>query len=391
VERLRPRHVVAIAACLVAGLGAALLVTRVWASSPALADTSSTTAMSTDTETGTTATAPTVTAPAPAPPTKRKRLATFTFVAGGDVALSGDPEPAIFAEVRRFLRSGDLAMANLEGPLATAPVAKCLSGSSTGCFAFRASPAWAVTLRRAGFTDLNLANNHALDDGQEGQRETLAALRGERLAYDGLPGQITYLHVRSIKVAVIGCAPYSWAQDLRDIAGTQALVRKAARHAHVVIVYMHAGAEGADALHVANREETYLDEDRGNPVAFAHAMVDAGADLVFASGPHVLRGMQWYRHRLIAYSLGNLATSHTLSTVGILAESALLRVELDAHGGLVAGSVIPLRLDSSGTPAVDRRRTSIGLIRSLSREDFPRSAVHLSVTGALVLPNAASR
>ena len=383
-EHLRPRHVVAIAACLVGGVGAAFLVTRVSASSPALADTSSTT--SSETETGTT-----VTASAPAPPRKRKRLATFTLVAGGDVALSGDPEPAIFAAVRRFFRSGDLAMANLEGPLATAPVAKCLSGSGTGCFAFRASPAWAVTLRRAGFTDLNLANNHALDDGQEGQRETLAALRGERLAYDGLPGQITYLRVRGVKIAVIGCAPYGWAQDLRDIAGTQALVRKAARHAQVVIVYMHAGAEGSDAVHVANREEAYLDEDRGNPVAFAHGMVDAGADLVFASGPHVLRGMQWYRHRLIAYSLGNLATSHTLSTDGILAESALLRIELDAQGGLVAGSVIPLRLDSSGTPAVDRRRTSIGLIRSLSREDFPRSAVRLSATGALVLRNAPSR
>ncbi len=379
----------AIAACLVGGLGAAFLVAHVSASSPALADTSSTTD-ATSTET----TATTVSAPAPAPPPpKPKRLAGFTLVAGGDIALSGDPEPTIFAAVRPLFRRGDLAMANLEGPLATAPVAKCLAGSSTGCFAFRASPAWAVTLRRAGLTVLNVANNHALDDGQEGQRETLAALRGERLAYDGLPGQITYLRVRSIRVAVIGCAPYSWSQDLRDVAGTQALVRKAARHAQVVIVYMHAGAEGSDALHVANREETYLDEDRGNPVAFAHAMVDAGADLVFASGPHVLRAMQWYRHRLIAYSLGNLASSHTLSTSGVLAESALLRVRLDANGGFVAGSVIPLRLDAAGTPAVDRRRTSVGLIRSLSREDFPRSAVHLSAKGTLspVLPDASSR
>ena len=221
----------------------------------------------------------------------------------------------------------------------------------------------------------------------------VAALRGERLAYDGLPGRITYLREGLIKIAVIGCAPYSWSQDLRDVAGAQALVRKAARQAQVVIVYMHAGAEGSDALHVADREETYLDEDRGNPVAFAHAMVDAGADLVFASGPHVLRAMQWYRHRLIAYSLGNLATSHALSTNGVLAESALLRVRLDEHGNLVAGSVIPLRLDAYGTPAVDRRRTSIGLIRSLSREDFPRSAVRLSATGRLapVPRNASSR
>ena len=80
---------------------------------------------------------------------------------------------------------------------------------------------------------------------------------------------------------------YRWAQNLLDVAGSQALVRKAARHARVVILYMHAGAEGAHADHVSDREEHYLGERRGNPVAFAHAMIDAGADLVFASGPHV--------------------------------------------------------------------------------------------------------
>ena len=59
----------------------------------------------------------------------------------------------------------------------------------------------------------------------------------------------------------------------------------------------------------------------------------AGANLVLASGPHVLRGMEWYRGRLVAYSLGNLATSHTLSSAGVLAESALLRVTLARRVG----------------------------------------------------------
>ena len=168
--------------------------------------------------------------------------------------------------------------------------------------------------------------------------------------YDGLPGLITYLRARAVRVAVIGCAPYGWAQNLLDITGTQALVRKAVRHGQVVIVYMHAGAERADADHISGREESYLGERRGNPVAFAHAMIDAGADLVLASGPHVLRGMLWYKHRLIAYSLGNLATSHRLAKEGILADSGLLRVTLDAHGRFIAGSLIPLKLNPTGTP-----------------------------------------
>ncbi len=321
-------------------------------------------------------------------PTRPKPAAGFTLVAGGDVALTGDPDEATLAAVRPFFRRADLAIANLEGTLAETGSARCLASPEAGCFVFRASPGWAATLRRAGLTDLNVANNHALDYGLEAQRETLAALHGEHLAYDGLPGQITFLRAGPVRVAVIGCAPYSWAQNLLDIPGSRALVREAARRAQVVIVYMHAGAEGTDAAHVSDSEETYLGEPRGNPVAFAHAMVDAGADLVFASGPHVLRAMEWYRNRLVAYSLGNLAGSHTLSTDGLLSDSALLRVKLDARGRLLAGSLIPLRLDAWGTPALDRQGASLRLIGSLSRQDFPANAMRVSATGHLSPPTS---
>jgi hypothetical protein len=350
---------IAIALCLLSGAALALLVARVPPSSAA--------------------------PQFKLPSLSLKLRASFTLVAGGDVALTGDPNESTFTAVRGFLRRADLAIANLEGTLATAGSARCLAGSgaTSGCFTFRASPAWALVLKQSGLTALNVANNHALDYGAEGQHETLAALQSEQLAYQGLPRRITYLREGAVRVALIGCAPYSWAQDLRDVAGTRALVRRAVRRAQVVIVYMHAGAEGADAAHVANRDETYLGERRGNPVAFAHAMIDAGADLVLASGPHVLRAMEWYRERLIAYSLGNLAGSHTLSTAGVLAESALLRVTLDTRGRFIEGSLIPLRLDGFGTPAVDPRRASLGLVRSLSRQDFPRSAVRISPSGTI--------
>ena len=163
-------------------------------------------------------------------------------------------------------------------------------------------------------------------------------------------------------------------------------MRNAAHRAQVVIVTMHLGAEGAGAGRVRPGMETFFGERRGDPVAFAHAMVDAGADLVFASGPHVLRAMEWYRNRLVAYSLGNLAGSHTLSTDGLLSDSALLRVKLDARGRLLAGSLIPLRLDAWGTPSIDRQRSSLRLMDSLSRQDFPGSAVHISAAGRLSPP-----
>ena len=129
-----------------------------------------------------------------------------------------------------------------------------------------------------------------------------------------IPGVLQVLlwpayHLMGVGVALVGCAPYRWAQSLLDVRGTARLVRSAAKRADVVVVYMHAGAEGAAADHVSGGSETYLGEPRGNPAAFAHAMIDAGADLGLASGPHVLRGMEWYRGRLVAYSLGNLATT----------------------------------------------------------------------------------
>lgn len=318
------------------------------------------------------------------------RLHTFTFVAGGDIALTGDADAAVFAGIRRFLRHTDLAVANLEGTLATGGAPKCVQSASSGCFTFRASPAWAATLRATGFTVLNVANNHALDYGIEAKNETLAALRRARITYQGLPGQIAYVHAGKVKVALIGCAPYRWAQSLLDMRGSRALVRKAARHADVVLVYMHAGAEGTGAEHVRG-SETYLGEPRGNAREFAHAMIESGADLVFASGPHILRGIEWYRRRLVAYSLANLASTHTLSTQGSLAFSALLRVRLDSRGRFAAGFIVPLRLVGAGRPVLDGRREAIARIRILSREDFGARAMRLSLTGRLVAPRASAR
>jgi hypothetical protein len=280
----------------------------------------------------------------------------------------------------------DLAIGNLEGTLATGGTPKCGSSGGSNCFNFRGSPGWAAVLRRTGFTVLNVANNHALDYGTEALRETLQALRRERLLHQGLPGEITYVRAARVKVALIGCAPYRWSQSLLDTRGTERLVRKAARHADVVFLYMHAGAEGTGADHVRGDGETYLGEPRGNAQEFAHAMIRAGADLVFGSGPHVLRGIEWYRGRVIAYSLGTLAGTDTLSTDGVLGESALLRLTLDEHGRFEAGSVVPLRLVDNGTPLFDGEGITIARIRALSHEDFGARSIRIAASGRIAPP-----
>ena len=313
------------------------------------------------------------------------KLPAFSFVGGGDIATVGaGATSSTFAGIRRFLH-GDLVMANLEGTLAASGSAKCAPYGSDGCYTFRAAPSSALVLRRAGFNVLNVANNHAMDFGKQAQQQTLAALRAAHIAYDGLPGQISVVQAGAVKVAIIGCAPYPWAQSLLRIPAAQTLVRRAKKRADVVIVYMHAGAEGAAADHVTGRPEVFLGEQRGNPEAFAHAMIDAGASLVFASGPHTLRGLQWFHGHVIAYSLGNLAGQDTLNMTGpTLSLSALLTLKLDAKGGFIGGRIVPLRMTGIGTPGYDPTNGAIRLLNTLSREDFGANAVRLGPTGTIL-------
>jgi poly-gamma-glutamate capsule biosynthesis protein CapA/YwtB (metallophosphatase superfamily) len=330
--------------------------------------------------------APAATRPQPvAPRPARAALPVVAIAAVGDVALGhagarpADPD-AIFAHVRPLLR-GDLVTANLETALTDRAAAKCGDGRD-GCYAFRAPPSSARTLRRAGFTLVNLANNHTRDAGDAGLADTAAALRAARVAHTGAPGQVAVLRAGRVRVAVVGFAPYPWAADLLDLAAARRLIRAAARRADVVVVQMHAGAEGTGHRHLAGAE-TYLGEPRGDPVAFAHAAVDAGADLVVGHGPHLVRALEWYRGRLIAYSLGNFAAYRNFALDGPLGESAVLRVRLRADGTFVSGRLVPVRLEGTGTPVPDRGRRALDAMRALSRADLGAAAPSLAADGNL--------
>ncbi|MDX6647681.1 MAG: hypothetical protein QOK40_3408, partial [Miltoncostaeaceae bacterium] len=249
--------------------------------------------------------------------------------------LPADGGASFFAPVAHLLK-GDVVLGNLEGTLATGGSSKCGSGSSN-CYAFKTPPSYAQWFRRAGFTVMNLANNHAMDYGAEGQRETVAALDRVGLRHFGRPGETARLQVRGIRVALLGFAPYPWANSLTDIPAARRLVAAAARDADVVIVMIHAGAEGSGQTRVPYGAETFLGEPRGDSRAFSHAVIDAGADLVVGSGPHVMRGMEVYRGRLVAYSLGNFAGYKVFGLGGTLSTSGVLQVTLAADGRFRTG------------------------------------------------------
>ena len=323
----------------------------------------------------------------------KKRAATkvppgvVAIVATGDIVMGSTPKlppdggRSFFSDVQTDL-AGDVVLGNLEGTLSTGGSSKC-GAASTNCFAFQTPPSYARWLERAGFTVMNLANNHAFDYGQAGLQQTIAALRRAGLLHTGRPNQITIQKVGDIRVATVGFAPYPWAASLTDIGAAKQLVRAAGRISDVVVVTMHAGAEGRDQQHVDRGTERFLGENRGDPMRFAHAVVDAGADLVVGSGPHVLRGMEWYKGRLIAYSLGNFAGYDVFSLGGPLSTSAILRVTLDGAGRFEAGRLVPTHMVGAGLPALDPSEAAHGLVRTLSREDFGRHGVKVSPEGVL--------
>ncbi|WP_369251272.1 CapA family protein [Streptomyces sp. R41] len=324
-------------------------------------------------------------APAPPRPTGNVRIA-----AVGDVVMGSLPDDlppdggASFFDPVDDLLAGDVVLGNLEGTLTTGGPSKCYDNDSPNCFAFRTPPSYGRWFKKAGFTVMNTANNHIDDFGAEGRRETFAALRSVNLPFTGRLGQITIQRVHGIRVALIGFAPDRGSNDLTNIPAAKRLTARAATMADIVIVTMHAGAEGSDRTHVEPGTEYFLGENRGDSYRFSRAVIDAGADLVVGSGPHVIRGMEFYKGRLIAYSLGNFSGYKVLSLGGTLSISGVLQVTLRADGTYVSGRLRPTQIVEPGTP--EPGGEAIDLVSSVSEEDFGSHAAHISAEGTIQRP-----
>lgn len=324
----------------------------------------------------------------PADPTRRISIAATGDVMMGtpQFGLPPDGGRSLFAQVTPLL-TGDVVFGNLEGTLTTRGASKCGAGSAN-CFAFRSPPSYVANLTRAGYTVMNLANNHGYDFGDVGVSDTVAALRRAKLAETGRPGRYAVLDVDGTKVAVLGFTTYRWGNRMENLPAVRRLVAKAASEADLVIVSMHAGAEGRDATHVRPGTEYFLGENRGNVKAFSRAAIDAGADLVVGHGPHVLRGMEFYKGRLIAYSLGNFLGWKAFSLSGASGVSGVLQVTLRADGRFVSGALKPTVLVGSGAPQPGG--DGVSRVATLSRDDFGRTAARVSADGTIRPPGSSS-
>ncbi|NMO55259.1 CapA family protein [Actinoplanes sp. TBRC 11911] len=316
----------------------------------------------------------------------------ITMSATGDIMMSNAPGnlppengAGFFDSVASSLKA-DLVMGNLEQPLTgDTGASKCGSPPTPNCFAFRSPPSYARHLHDAGFDLVNTANNHTLDYGPVGARNTRAALKSAGVLATGKLDEITVTQVKGVRIAVVGFAPYAGLNNLNDLRHSREIVLSAKRQADLVVLQVHMGAEGMDRQHVRPGHEIFLGEDRGDPIAFSHAMIDAGADLIIGHSPHVLRGMQFYRGRLIAYSMGNFAGGgKALSSRGLLKYGGILRVSLEKDGTYVSGSFLSTQMNSIGLPIRDSaNERGRQLVEQLSADDFGATRPRFGADGSI--------
>lgn len=323
------------------------------------------------------------------------------FCAGGDVMLGSNldtawarsaqaftrsptllPDPdALLQPLAQLLGDADVVLFNVEGAIGTgrAP-AKCRPGSTT-CYAFRQDPEVAAALRRSALHAQvagNVANNHAMDAGAAGFAAMVHHLLQAGVHVVGADTQPAVLPLPDgDSVAVLGFSAFSAGPDARDLDTVRRLVARARARVRRVVVSLHIGAEGFEAQRTPDTIEVFLGEDRGNPVAIAHAAVDAGATLVVGHGPHVLRAAEWRGDALIAYSLGNLLTYGPFSRVPPRDRGALLCAALAPEGRVAWAEIRSTRQVRPGLAFPDPEDRASILVDSLGRLDFP-------LTGATV-------
>ncbi|NNF40845.1 MAG: CapA family protein [Woeseiaceae bacterium] len=334
--------------------------------------------------------------PAPAEPPPDRSALRLSIAAVGDMMIGTDyPQDHLpdddgvgfLADVAPYLASADIAFGNLEGVLLDGgePGKKCSNPSA--CYLFRSPTRYAHHFRAAGFDVLSLANNHARDFGEEGRSSSMQAIAAAGMHHSGRVDDFASLEVNGISVAVLAYAVTRNSNMMLDYELAFATAAAYAESHDVVLVSFHGGAEGVAATRIPFADEEYYGEPRGDVVWFARGMIDAGADIVIGHGPHVVRGMERYKGRLIAYSLGNFATYYGISVAGIKGVAPILMATVDGDGAFVEGRIVSTVQRRPAGPSIDAGHRALDLVRGLSRQDFGKPGL-LFLPDGRVLPVA---
>jgi poly-gamma-glutamate capsule biosynthesis protein CapA/YwtB (metallophosphatase superfamily) len=317
----------------------------------------------------------------------------ITIVSVGDIML-GTNYPSesylpprnncfpLLAEVKPILLDATFTFGNLEGVFSGGSGTAKECKDTAVCYIFRMPESYLDCIIDAGFDALSIANNHVNDFGLEGRMNTSRHLKENGMAYAGLASKpYTIIERDSSKIGFAAFAPHTGTADMKDYSGAQKIVSMLNDSCDFVIVYFHGGAEGKDYQHVTREDEEFLGFNRGNVYRFAHDVIDAGADLVMGSGPHVTRAVEIYKNRLIGYSLGNFSTYSRFNLSGPNGYCPLIKTWLAQDGSFVKAQIIPIYQPGEGGAKIDPEKRAIYKIKELTLSDFPDSPVIINDDG----------
>jgi len=238
--------------------------------------------------------------PTPTPTPEPDPIVTITISAAGDVTLGGDPAgnnnfllefEQNGSDYSYFLRNfkdifeaDDLTLVNLEGALTDE------TRGTKNQYNFRGPPHYAKILSSSGVDAVTLANNHNGDYGSKGIQDTIESLEAEGIASFGNASKII-LEIKGVKVGLFGYL--AWGDPQTHKKNTTAAIEELRENgAELIIAYFHWGLE----KHFT---------PNSNQIAVGRHAIDAGADLVLGSHPHVIQGIEEYKGKNIVYSLAN--------------------------------------------------------------------------------------
>ena len=232
-----------------------------------------------------------------------------------------------FRNVAHLFESDDLTIVNFEGTLSN-------QGSRQDkTFAFRGNPEYVNILTSSSIEAASLANNHSRDYGEISLTDTATTLTNAGiLAFNGM--SIATTMINGVKIALVGIN----ALNLDDAAQTEECIRRAKINgAQIVILYAHWGIE----------KDTEPGEDQ---IKLAHKAIDAGADLVLGSHPHVLQGVEKYNGHYIVYSLGNFCFGGNTNPADKDTMIVRATISVDENGAYIDDnniSFIPCKISSA--------------------------------------------
>ncbi len=206
-------------------------------------------------------------------------------------------------------------------------------------YRFRGLPGYTQVLTGSSVEQVNIANNHYVDYGVLGKKATREALDAAGIAFSGQGYTYVWEH-KGWRIGFAGCRETTYKQDSNTIANDIAALKEAG--CDVIIYSCHWGTEYS-ALHNSLQEE------------MAQAAVDAGANVVVGTHPHVVQGVDEMDGAVVLYSLGNLmfGGTHEMTTFDGTLARLRLRFGVDGYMGCVV-ELIPV-LTSSSSPYNDFR------------------------------------